>query len=82
VLARTEVHAFDPATLAPIVAEGRTMIAGVERAGQDALAELQFRRRGLAVSLGAILLVVLALAVKMRQLDRRAEMKEERIQRS
>jgi predicted CXXCH cytochrome family protein len=74
VLARTEVHAFDPATLAPIIAEGRTMITGVERAGHEALAELQFRRRGLAASLGVILLVVMALAIKIRRLDRRAEM--------
>jgi len=35
------------------------------------LADLAYRRRGLALSLGAILLVVVALALKVRQIDRR-----------
>jgi predicted CXXCH cytochrome family protein len=71
VLARTEVHAFDPATLVPVIAEGVTILEGVERAGHDARRELQFRRRGLAASMIAILLVVGALAVKIRRLDER-----------
>lgn len=71
VLARTEVHAFDPATLAPVLAEGHTILADVERAGQEALEELRFRRTGLAVSMFAILIVVVALALKIRELDRR-----------
>ena len=71
VLARTEVHAFDAATLAPVVAEGHTMLTGIERAGHEALRELQFRRRGLAASMGAILIVVVALALKIRRLDKR-----------
>jgi hypothetical protein len=47
------------------------MLTEIERAGEDALDELRFRRRGLAVSLGAILLFVVALALKIRQIDRR-----------
>jgi len=70
-LARTEVHTFDAAHVAPIVAEGVKMLADVDAAGETATAELRFRRRGLAVSLGAILLVVIALGLKIRQLDRR-----------
>ena len=71
VLARTEVHAFDPVSLAPVLAEGHAILAGVERAGQDAERELQFRRRGLAASMIAILVVVVALAMKIRRLDER-----------
>jgi predicted CXXCH cytochrome family protein len=71
VLARTEVHAFAPAALTPIVADGLAILAGVERAGHEAVRELQFRRRGLAASMVAILLVVGALALKVRQLDDR-----------
>jgi len=71
-LARTEVHTFDAAHVAPIVAEGVKMLADVDAAGETATAELRFRRRGLAVSLGAILLVVIALGFKIRQIDRRA----------
>jgi predicted CXXCH cytochrome family protein len=71
-LARTEVHTFDPADVETVVAEGLDIVAEVEAAGQGALAELRFRRQGLAVSLVAILLLVIALALKIRELDRRA----------
>jgi predicted CXXCH cytochrome family protein len=70
-LARTEVHAFEPSRIAPIVADGMTLVAQVNRAGDQGVAELQYRRRGLAASLVAILLVVVALIFKIRQIDRR-----------
>jgi len=70
-LARTEMHTFDPAQVTPVVQEGLTTLAAVDKAGEAAAAELRFRRRGLAVSLGAILLVVVALGFKIRQLGRR-----------
>ena len=70
-LARTEMHAFDPARLEPVIAEGLRIVASVDTAGERAVGELRFRRRGLALSLGAILLVIVALAMKIRQIDRR-----------
>jgi predicted CXXCH cytochrome family protein len=73
VLARTEVHAFSPATFEPVVADGLRILGNVENAAQSAVTELRFRRRGLAVSLAAILIVVVALAMKIRQLDRRPQ---------
>ena len=69
-LARTEVHAFDPAKVESVVENGMKLVADVDRAGDEAAADLAFRRRGLALSLGAILLFVGALALKIRQLDR------------
>jgi predicted CXXCH cytochrome family protein len=74
-LARTEMHAFDPRLLAPIVADGSGIVAGIDRAGQNGLAELRYRRRGLAWSLGAILLVVVGLVLKVRQIDRNTAQK-------
>ena len=71
-LARTEMHAANPAAVEAIIAEGTTILAGVDRAGQDGVVELRFRRRGLAVSLLAILLLVVALGLKVRQIDRRS----------
>lgn len=71
-LARTELHAAQPAAVEAILAEGTTILTGVDRAGQDGVAELRYRRRGLAVSLLAILLLVVALGLKVRQLDRRS----------
>jgi predicted CXXCH cytochrome family protein len=70
VLARTEVHAFDPASLDAVVSEGTTILDGVNRAGAEALDELAYRRRGLFVSLGLILVVVTALALKIRGLGK------------
>jgi len=70
-LARTEMHAFEPPRVAPIIADGMKILASVDRAGQDGVAELRYRRRGLAASLGAILLLVIGLALKVRQIDRR-----------
>jgi predicted CXXCH cytochrome family protein len=70
-LARTEIHTSDPVKVAAVVEEGLRITSGVEGAGQIAVAELRFRRRGLFASLGAILLVVAALGIKIRELDRR-----------
>jgi predicted CXXCH cytochrome family protein len=69
-LARAEMHSFDAARVAPVTAEGLAILASVDKAGESAAAELRFRRRGLAASLAAILLVVFALGLKIRQLDR------------
>jgi predicted CXXCH cytochrome family protein len=70
-LARTEMHGFDPALVAPILGDGMKIVAAVDRAGQAGRAELSFRRRGLFLSLGAILIFVVALGLKVRQIDRR-----------
>ena len=67
-LARTEMHAFAPAAVASVIEEGIAVTSTVDAQGQAALAEVSFRKKGLAVSLGAILLVVVALALKVRRL--------------
>jgi predicted CXXCH cytochrome family protein len=70
-LARTEMHGFEPTRVAPILADGMKIVATVDQAGQKGVSELRYRRRGLAVSLGAILVFVVALGLKVRQIDRR-----------
>ena len=70
-LARTEMHGFEPAKVAPILADGMKIVATVDQAGQNGVTELRYRRRGLALSLAAILVFVVALGLKVRQLDRR-----------
>ena len=70
-LARTEMHAAKPAAVDAVLDEGGKIVADVDRSAQRGLAELAFRRRGLAFSLGAILLVVVGLTLKLRQIDRR-----------
>jgi len=69
-LARTEIHAADPVRVDAVIAGGAVIVAAVDKNAARGVAELQFRRRGLALSLGAILIVVIALALKVRQIDR------------
>ena len=69
--ARTEIHTFDPAAVDQIVNEGMTALIAVGQAGNQALADLQYRRRGLFISLVAILLVVVGLFLKIRELNLR-----------
>jgi predicted CXXCH cytochrome family protein len=72
VRARTDVHAFTSAAdVEPSVSEGLRLLTDVERAAETAQQELRFRRRGLGASLVAILLVIGAIAIKIRHLDRR-----------
>jgi predicted CXXCH cytochrome family protein len=71
-LARAEIHAFDPGTVQPIVDEGLSITARVDEASEAARAELAFRKTGLAISLVAILIVVIALQLKIRSLEPRA----------
>ena len=68
--ARALIHSFDPERLLKRIAEGEAVGTSARKAGVAALAELQFRRKGLAVSLLLIGLVLLALYLKIRQVGR------------
>lgn len=70
-LARTEMHTFDPKAVDTVLQAGLGLTTKVDAAGEAALAEVSFRKTGLAVSLGAILLVVVALGLKIRSLKPR-----------
>jgi predicted CXXCH cytochrome family protein len=70
-LARTEMHAANPDAVEKILENGEAIVARSVQAGQRGLDELGYRRRGLALSLVAILLVVAGLVLKLRQIDRR-----------
>jgi hypothetical protein len=68
VLARTEMHAFDPASLESVANDGMKVVTGINQGASKAEAELTYRRRGLFVSLGLILVFVTALGFKIRSL--------------
>jgi len=70
---RTEIHAFDSKAVDQVVNEGMKALTAVASGGNQALADLQFRRRGLFISLVAILLVVVGLAFKVRELNLRRQ---------
>jgi hypothetical protein len=69
--ARALLHTFDPQQVVTRSQEARDVAAAALAAGQSALDELQFRRKGLAVSLVLIVLVLVGLYLKIREVDRR-----------
>jgi Cytochrome c3 len=69
VKARAAVHAFTVAAVSGPVTEGRAIAARAHARGVHAHEEVQFRRRGLAVSVLIILLLIAALALKIRQIE-------------
>jgi hypothetical protein len=68
VLARLNVHAFTAAPLVDLVEKGVAAAAEAEQMGHDALAELQLRRRGLAVATLFIVGFLITLWIKIRRL--------------
>jgi len=67
---RALIHAFDPERLVKRTDEGKSVAAATLAAGRAALAELQNRRKGLAVSLVLVACVLVVLSAKIRQIDR------------
>lgn len=64
----TLVHTFAPPAVQAKQKEGLRHAEAALLAGQNSLEELSFRRRGLFVALGGVLLVLIALAIKIRTL--------------
>jgi hypothetical protein len=65
------VHSFDAGgAFAAKRQEGLTHAQSALAAGQGSLRELVYRRRGLGVALGCVALVLVALALKIRQVSR------------
>jgi len=67
--ARVTIHTVQTATVDQIIQAGLKVTQKTWQEGLDALAELKFRREGLAVSLVAILLVLIGLALLIRKLE-------------
>lgn len=70
VLSRTEVHTFNPEAVTKVAAEGLALTTGVVEAAAAGERELAFRRKGLAAAMVAFLVVVIALVLKIRQIER------------
>lgn len=68
--ARVTIHEFNPGTLQQGVAAGLKITDKTFRDGQAALAERDYRRKGLGVSLFFILIVVVGLAFYIRYVER------------
>jgi hypothetical protein len=73
VSARTAVHSFSVDNVKEEVEGGLEVTAQAYARGQDAMDELQFRRIGLAVSVSIILVLIVGLVLKIRQLESKPE---------
>jgi hypothetical protein len=69
-VARTEVHTFRDGPVDKVVRQGLEVTSGIEAFAARSFDELKFRQRGLAVSMVVILLVIVALVLKIRELER------------
>jgi predicted CXXCH cytochrome family protein len=69
--ARVTIHAFKPAAVDQDVAPGLKIAESTRIAGEKALAEREYRRKGLALSVFAVLFVILGLWLFMRDLESR-----------
>jgi predicted CXXCH cytochrome family protein len=67
--ARVVIHSASPDELAEVVKSGLDVAGKTHQAGVDALDELTFRRKGLAVSLVIILIAVFAIYLKIHQIE-------------
>jgi len=70
---RALIHSFDTERLVARAEEGIEKVARSREAGEAALAELSYRRGGLAVSLVLILVFLVALYLKIKDVDRRQQ---------
>jgi hypothetical protein len=71
VKARADVHLFRVSAVQKTAADGLAVARKADKDGQKALAELDYRRRGLVISLGLIALAIAALILKIKDVDRR-----------
>jgi len=69
--ARATVHLADPAAVEKLTSEGGQIANGTYTKGAKALEELAFRHRGLWISVGIILVTIVGLALKIKEIDRR-----------
>jgi hypothetical protein len=67
--ARVTIHSFEPKLVEQDVGAGLKITARTQAEGRAALAERDLRRRGLGLSLGIILVVLLGLRLYMRQIE-------------
>jgi predicted CXXCH cytochrome family protein len=65
---RVLVHAFAPQPFADTAAQGVTAAGRAQAAGEEAMRELQIRRRGLAVATLLVLAFLVTLGLKIRRL--------------
>jgi len=70
---RAAIHLVDPVAIQKLADEGNQIAAKANVKGVAALEDHAFRHRGLWVSVGIIMLVIVGLLLKIRDVDRRPD---------
>ncbi len=73
VQARASMHAFSVEAVTADVEDGLEITSEAYQRGKDALAELQFRRTGLAISVTIIVVLIVGLVLRIRQLEHKRQ---------
>jgi hypothetical protein len=68
---RAAVHRFDPAAITALRNEGVQIADKMYEKGLKAMDDLRFRHRGLWISVGIILVTIVGLVLKIKDIDRR-----------
>jgi predicted CXXCH cytochrome family protein len=68
--ARAAVHQFDPIPVKKLTDEGVQVATKMQARGLKALEELTFRHRGLWIAVGIILVTIVGLVLKIKEIDR------------
>jgi hypothetical protein len=71
--ARAAIHLVDPVAIEKLTNEGDKIAVATHAKGVKALEDLAFRHRGLWVSVGIILVTIVGLVMKIREIDRRTD---------
>ncbi len=71
--ARAAIHLVDPVAIGKLTNDGDKIAAATYAKGAKALEDLAFRHRGLWVSVGIILVTIVGLVLKIREIDRRTD---------
>jgi len=69
IMGRAAVHSFSPDAVTEALAPGREIAGTSLESGQSALQDLRIRRMGLIASVAVILILILALVLKIRQIE-------------
>jgi predicted CXXCH cytochrome family protein len=69
--ARAAVHLFDPAAVKKLTADGVQIANKMYAKGTQAMEDLRYRHRGLWISVGIILVAIVGLVLKIKEIDRR-----------
>jgi hypothetical protein len=69
IMGRAAMHSFSPDAVTEALAPGREIARTSLEEGQSALQDLRVRRMGLIASVAVILILILALVLKVRQIE-------------